>query len=187
MGLLAGFVCFNATNFIKRKLEIDDSLDVFPVHGVGGTLDTLIAEVFVSTESGVFSGQGFAADINSIGEQLSVQFIGVLATVVFIAVVTWILLKLTDALVGLRLMKIQRWKVWISVLMKNEATTLLTELLPPWVQPSNSFSASSMLSGSSGRNSVKVEPLSIWLRTSTRPLRKWVVNRTSAKPNPVPA
>ena len=108
MGLLAGFVCFNATNFIKRKLEIDDSLDVLPVHGVGGTLDTLMAGVFVSTESGVFSGQGFAADINSISEQLSVQFIGVLATVVFTAVVTWILLKLTDALVGLRLMKIQR-------------------------------------------------------------------------------
>lgn len=108
MGLLAGFFCFNATNFIKRKLEIDDSLEVFPVHGVGGTLDTLMAGVFVSTESGVFSGQGFAADINSIGEQLSVQFIGVLATVVFTAVVTWILLKLTDALVGLRLMKIQR-------------------------------------------------------------------------------
>ena len=72
IGLLAGFVCFNATNFIKRKLEIDDSLDVFPAHGVGRTLDTLIAEVFVSTESGVFSGQGFAADINIIGEQLSV-------------------------------------------------------------------------------------------------------------------
>ena len=82
-----------------------------------------MAGVFVSTESGVFSRQGFAADINSIGEQLSVQFIGVLATVVFTAVVTWILLKLTDALVGLRLMKIQSWKVWISVLMKNEATT----------------------------------------------------------------
>ena len=129
--MLAGFFCFNATNFIKRKLEIDDSPEVFPVHGVGGTLDTLMAGVFVSTESGIFSGQGFAADINSIGEQLSVQFIGVLATVVFTAVVTWILLKLTDALVGLRLMKIQRWKVWISVLMKNEATTSPTELMPP--------------------------------------------------------
>ena len=73
-------------------------LDVFPVHGVGGMLDTLMAEMFVSTELGVFSGQGFAADINSIGEQLSVQFIGVLATVVFTAVVTWIPLKLTDAI-----------------------------------------------------------------------------------------
>ena len=88
MGLLAGFVCFNATNFIKRKLEIDDSLDVFPVHGVGGMLGTLMAGIFASKELGVFSGQGFAADINSIGEQLSVQFIGVLATVVFTAVVT---------------------------------------------------------------------------------------------------
>ena len=86
IGLLAGFVCFNATNFIKRKLEIDDSLDVFPVHGVGGMLGTLMAGIFASKELGVFSGQGFAADINSI--QLSVQFIGVLATVVFTAVVT---------------------------------------------------------------------------------------------------
>ena len=96
-------------------------------------LGTLMAEIFASTELVVFSGQGFTADINSIGEQLSVQFIGALATVVFTAVVTWIPLKLTDALVGLWLMKIQRWKVWISVLMKNEATTLPTELLPPWV------------------------------------------------------
>ena len=64
-------------------------------------LDILMAEIFASTELGVFSGQGFAADINSI--QLSVQFIGVLATVVFTAVVNWILLKLTDALVGPRL------------------------------------------------------------------------------------
>jgi Amt family ammonium transporter len=103
IGLLAGFVCFNATNLIKRKLEIDDSLDVFPVHGVGGILGTLMAGIFASTELGVFSGQGFAADINSISEQLSIQFIGVLATVVFTAVATWILLKLTDALVGLRL------------------------------------------------------------------------------------
>jgi Amt family ammonium transporter len=103
IGLLAGFVCFIATNFIKRKLEIDDSLDVFPVHGVGGILGTLMAGIFASTELGVFSGQGFAADINSISEQLSIQFIGVLATVVFTAVATWILLKLTDALVGLRL------------------------------------------------------------------------------------
>ena len=47
-------------------------LDVFTLHDVGGMLDTLMAEMFASTELGVFSGQGFAADINSIGEQLSV-------------------------------------------------------------------------------------------------------------------
>ena len=72
IGILAGIICYEATQYIKKVLMIDDSLDVFPVHGVGGTLDTLIAEVLVSTESGVFSGQGFAADTNSIGEQLSV-------------------------------------------------------------------------------------------------------------------
>ncbi len=103
IGTLSGIICWYASTVIKIKRGYDDSLDVFPVHGVGGMLGTLMAGIFASTELGVFSGQGFAADINSIGEQLSVQFIGVLATVVFTAVVTWILLKLTDALVGLRL------------------------------------------------------------------------------------
>ena len=102
IGLLAGFVCFNATLFIKRVLKIDDSLDVFPVHGVGGMLGTLMAGVFSSTGLGVFSGYGFADGITSMGGQLWVQFVGVIATVVFTAVVTFIILKIVGALLGLR-------------------------------------------------------------------------------------
>ena len=74
---MPAFVCFNATQLIKRVWKIDDSLDVFPVHGVGGILGTMLAGVFASTELGIFSGQGFADGINSIGEQLGVQAIGV--------------------------------------------------------------------------------------------------------------
>jgi len=104
IGLLGGFVCFNATLYLKRVLKIDDSLDVFPVHGVGGILGTLLAGVFSATSLGVFSGFGFnmGAGLESMGDQLYVQFVGVAAGVIFTAVVTWVLLKLIDKLVGLR-------------------------------------------------------------------------------------
>lgn len=98
IGLSAGTVCFFATQWIKRVLVIDDSLDVFPVHGVGGILGTILAGVFASTELGIFSGQGFADGITSIGGQLKVQVIGVLATGVYTAIVTFVLLKLTGVL-----------------------------------------------------------------------------------------
>ena len=102
IGILAGFTCFNATLYIKRVLKIDDSLDVFPVHGVGGVLGTLMAGVFSATSLGVFSGYGFADGISSMGGQLYVQFIGVIATVVFTAFMTWVILKVVGALLGLR-------------------------------------------------------------------------------------
>lgn len=99
MGLVGGFVCFNATIFIKQKLKIDDSLDVFPVHGVGGILGTLLAAVFASSELGIFSGQGLSVSIN---EQLMVQACGVAATILFTAVATAAILKLVDMITGLR-------------------------------------------------------------------------------------
>ena len=102
IGILAGAICFSATQYIKRVLKIDDSLDVFPVHGVGGILGTMMAGVFSATSLGVFSGYGFADGIDSMGGQLSVQFTGVVATVGFTALVTWIILKLVNLLVGLR-------------------------------------------------------------------------------------
>jgi len=106
IGLSAGVVCFYMTQFIKRKLVIDDSLDVFPVHGVGGILGTLLAGVFASTELGIFSGQGFADGISSISEQFTVQTIGVIATASYTAVVTYVLLKVTGMLTsGLRVSK----------------------------------------------------------------------------------
>ena len=102
IGLLAGFVCFNATMYLKRVLKIDDSLDVFPVHGIGGILGTLMAGVFSSTGLGVFSGYGFADGIDGMGGQLSVQAVGVVATVGFTAVMTFVILKVVGALLGLR-------------------------------------------------------------------------------------
>ncbi len=98
IGLSAGFVCFYATGYIKRTLKIDDSLDVFPVHGVGGILGTLLTGVFASNALGVFGGQ---EEIN-ISAQLQIQLIGIVAALVYTAVVTYGILKLTDVLVGNR-------------------------------------------------------------------------------------
>ena len=67
IGLSAGVVCYFATNYLKNKLRIDDSLDVFPVHGVGGILGTMLAGVFCSTQLGIFSGNGFSEGVTSIG------------------------------------------------------------------------------------------------------------------------
>lgn len=100
IGVSAGIVCFNATQLIKRVWKIDDSLDVFPVHGVGGMLGTLLAGVFASTELGLFSGQGFAEGIDSMGQQIGVQLIGIAATVGYTAVATFVILKVVGILAG---------------------------------------------------------------------------------------
>jgi Amt family ammonium transporter len=98
IGFLAGFVCFFATMFIKRKLEIDDSLDVFPVHGVGGMLGILLTSVFVSTKYG---GMGLPEGV-SIGQQFVVQLTGMVATIIWCGVITFILLKLINLVLPLR-------------------------------------------------------------------------------------
>ena len=98
IGVSAGVVCCFATNFMKRTLRIDDSLDVFPVHAVGGALGMILTGVFASSALGVFSGQ---LDI-AIDRALRVQALGVVVTVGYTAIVTWIILKVTDALVGNR-------------------------------------------------------------------------------------
>jgi ammonium transporter, Amt family len=99
IGLMAGVVCFFATQYIKRVLKIDDSLDVFPVHGVGGILGTLLTAVFYSSS---FGGLQEGDEVYSIGAQLGVQSIGVLATVVWCGVITFIILKVLDSIIGLR-------------------------------------------------------------------------------------
>ena len=96
IGLLAGVVCYFATQYVKRVLVIDDSLDVFPVHGVGGILGTLLTAVFAAESMG---GLGLET---SIGSQFVTQLIGVVATIVWCAVITFILLKILDAVIGLR-------------------------------------------------------------------------------------
>ncbi len=116
IGLAAGIVCFNATLFIKRTLKIDDSLDVFPVHGVGGMLGTLLTAVFASNTLGIFSGQGMD---NSIGEQLWVQFVGVIAVLVFTVIATFIILKVVDLVTGLRCEEDEE-QTGLDLIMHNE-------------------------------------------------------------------
>ncbi|MBM7422759.1 ammonium transporter [Spongiibacter marinus] len=101
IGLSAGVICFYCTLWIKQVLKIDDSLDVFPVHGVGGILGTFLAGIFASSELGVFSGQGLAEGV-TIVEQLKVQLIGIGSTCAYTAVVSFALFKLVDKLIGLR-------------------------------------------------------------------------------------
>ncbi len=101
IGFSAGIICYYATQAIKQRFQIDDSLDVFPVHGVGGILGTLLAGVFASDALGVFSGQGYNEGMDMVS-QVSVQLIGIVATFTYTAVVTYVLLKLVDKLLVLR-------------------------------------------------------------------------------------
>jgi Amt family ammonium transporter len=98
IGLVAGVVCFFATQFIKRKLKIDDSLDVFPVHGVGGFTGLLLTAVFSAP---MFDGLGLPDGV-SIGQQLMTQLIGAVATLVWSGVATFVILKVVNVVAPLR-------------------------------------------------------------------------------------
>jgi len=98
IGGIAGVVCFFATSWMKRSLKIDDSLDVTPVHGVGGVIGTLLTGIFVST---TFGGIGYPEG-QTMGGQVVTQLIGIVAVGAWSGIVTWILLKLTGSMTGLR-------------------------------------------------------------------------------------
>ena len=102
IGLSAGVICYFATITLKNRLGVDDSLDVFPVHGVGGMLGLLMAGIFCSPSLGLFSGNGFSEGIDGIGGQLGVQLTGIVATFVYTAVISWILLRVVNVFVPLR-------------------------------------------------------------------------------------
>ena len=103
VGLAGGVVCYYATTYMKQNLKIDDSLDVFPVHGVGGIVGTFLAGILVSNNLGVFSGNGLAEGM-TMGSQVGVQVTGILATGIYTAIVTFILLKIVAALTsGIRI------------------------------------------------------------------------------------
>jgi Amt family ammonium transporter len=98
IGAAAGVLCFLATSYMKQALKVDDSLDVFPVHGVGGALGTILTGVFVASALG---GNGYPEKV-TMGGQVLVQLTGVLAVAVWSGVVTWVLLKVSDVVAGMR-------------------------------------------------------------------------------------
>jgi Amt family ammonium transporter len=98
VGLASGSLCFWGATSLKHKLGYDDSLDAFGVHGIGGIVGALLTGVFVSDSLG---GMGLAEGM-TIGSQLWAQIVGVLFTVVYCGVLTFIILKVVDGLVGLR-------------------------------------------------------------------------------------
>jgi len=102
IGLASGFLCFKAASTLKRKLGYDDALDVFGVHAVGGIVGALLTGVFSATTLGVFSGQGLADGVSSIGGQVFNQSVGVIVTIVYCGVMSFIILKVIDAVIGLR-------------------------------------------------------------------------------------
>lgn len=95
VGLSGGIICYFATTYLKQKMKIDDSLDVFPVHGVGGIVGTFLAGILISSNLGVFSGNGYA-DGMTMASQSMVQITGILATGIYTAIVTFILLKVVS-------------------------------------------------------------------------------------------
>ena len=97
VGLAGGVICYFATTYLKQIIKIDDSLDVFPVHGVGGIVGTFLAGILVSGNLGIFSGNGLA-DGMTIGSQVMVQITGILAVGIYTAIATFILLKIVSAL-----------------------------------------------------------------------------------------
>jgi len=99
IGFTAGVVCFYATQFLRRRLKIDDSLDVMPVHGVGGILGLLLAAVFGLTLDGFQKG---VADAPTISSQLGTQALTVIVSIVWCVVMTYIILKVIDITIGLR-------------------------------------------------------------------------------------
>jgi Amt family ammonium transporter len=99
IGLSAGVVCHFAVEWVKQKIQIDDSLDVFAVHGVGGALGTLLTAVFAAASLG---GMGLAEG-TTMGSQLGVQAIGVVAVLAWSVGVSFIIIKITSATMGLRI------------------------------------------------------------------------------------
>ena len=96
IGLIAGVFCFFTATTVKRKFGYDDSLDVFGVHAVGGIIGAILTGAFAAPALGGFG------TVTDIGAQLWIQFKGVAVTLVYTTIVTWLILKLVDLAIGLR-------------------------------------------------------------------------------------
>jgi Amt family ammonium transporter len=98
IGITAGIVCFYATQYVKRILIIDDSLDVFSVHGIGGITGSLLTGVFAASSLG---GLGLAEGV-SILNQVSIQALAIIVTISWSAFFSYLILKALDKWIGLR-------------------------------------------------------------------------------------
>jgi len=97
-GIVAGFVCFWCVGFIKQKIRIDDSLDVFAVHGVGGALGILLTSFFgAEALGGLGLGEGM-----TMTKQLGVQVLGIVVVALWSLVISWIIVKVIQKTIGLR-------------------------------------------------------------------------------------
>jgi Amt family ammonium transporter len=98
IGAVAGVLCYIAATKIKRAFGYDDSLDAFGVHAIGGIIGAILTGVFIAEGMG---GVGLAEGV-TMGKQVWLQIIGVVTTIVYCAVVTFIVIKVVDWIVGLR-------------------------------------------------------------------------------------
>ncbi|MFG0768011.1 ammonium transporter [Pseudomonas sp. TYF_15] len=96
IGLVSGVICYFCATTLKRKLGYDDSLDAFGVHGVGGIIGAILTGVFAAPALGGFG------TVTDIGMQVWIQAKGVIFTVVYTAIVTYVILKVLDVVMGLR-------------------------------------------------------------------------------------
>ena len=99
IGAAAGVGCFLAATKLKRAMGYDDSLDVFGVHAVGGIIGAMLTGVFCAESLG---GAGFGVEDGGMVAQLGVQFTGVMATVIYTGIMSFIILKVVDITIGLR-------------------------------------------------------------------------------------
>jgi Amt family ammonium transporter len=98
LGVAGGLVCFYAVLFVKQRLRIDDSLDVFAVHGVGGMLGSTLFPIFVLP---VLGGGGFEEG-NSLSNQLFAQTIGVAVAAIWTGLITWLICLVIGRLIPMR-------------------------------------------------------------------------------------
>ena len=113
IGLSSGVICFFCATSLKRKLGYDDSLDAFGVHGIGGIVGALLTGVFAAPALGGFG------EVTDIGSQLFIQFKGVAFTVIYTGVITYVILKVLDMVMGLRVSE-EEESVGLDLSLHNE-------------------------------------------------------------------
>ena len=113
IGLSSGVICFFCATSLKRKLGYDDSLDAFGVHGIGGIVGALLTGVFAAPALGGFG------TVEDIPGQLFIQFKGVAFTVIYTAIVTFVILKVLDMVMGLRVSE-EEEAVGLDLSLHNE-------------------------------------------------------------------